>query len=440
MTAKQLREERAKIALAIRQLADKANDEKRDFLPEEQGNWDQINKDYDSLSRAIEIAERVEKVDDDLASAPTGRPGLDNEDRDERAGHATRKDLDLRIEAWARAQSGLELERRHVDACRRTGTNPHAPELHLQLCASRAYAQMRSDFEARAMGVGTGGGGTASPEIVSEGFVSAIEKAMLFFGPMRQVASIIRTESGNAMPWPTVNDTGNTGALLAENTAVAEQDLDVAAITFDAYKYSSKLVRVSVELLQDNAVDLPSLLGELLGERLGRITNTHFTTGTGTAQPNGIVTASTLGKTTAVNNAITADELMDLYHSVDPAYRRTGCGWMFRDATIAVIRKLKDTTNQYLWQSGLASGQPDILLGFPVHTNPDIAAIATTAKVGVFGFLPLYKIREVIGITMLRLRERYADLHQEGFLAFLRTDGDLLNAGVAPVKHLAMAV
>jgi predicted phage gp36 major capsid-like protein len=83
--------------------------------------------------------------------------------------------------------------------------------------------------------------------------------------------------------------------------------------------------------MQDNSINLPQLLGRLLGERLGRITNTHFTTGTGTGQPNGVVTAATFTQATTGNaTTITFANLVALYHSVDPAYRGNA-KWMMND-------------------------------------------------------------------------------------------------------------
>ena len=138
----------------------------------------------------------------------------------------------------------------------------------------------------------------------------------------------------------------------AENTQDSEQDMTFGVMTLDAYKYTSKIVRVSVELLQDSAFNLGAELGSLLGERLGRIQNTHATTGTGSSQPNGVVTASALGKTAASATAITTDEIIDLFHSVDRAYRGNS-SFMAADSTVAAIRKLKDGDSQYLWQPGL---------------------------------------------------------------------------------------
>ena len=279
---------------------------------------------------------------------------------------------------------------------------------------------------------------TAGGHITFPGFVSSLEQALLQFGGMRQASSIMRTATGSAIDWPTVNDTSNSGALLAENTQDAEQDITFGNVTLDAYKYTSKIVRVSVELMQDAAFNLGTVLGAALGERLGRIQNTHATTGTGSGQPNGVVTAATLGTTAASATAITIDELLDLEASVDPAYRPNAT-WMFNDATRNHIRKLKDGNSAYHWQPSVQAGTPDMLLNKPFIVNQDIADIATTEKTVLFGDFSKYQIREVLGVTLVQLSERYADYHQVAFVALMRFDSDLLDAGTNPIKYLQQA-
>ena len=134
---------------------------------------------------------------------------------------------------------------------------------------------------------------------VAEIRATDLEKALKDYNGPRQVADVMRTTDGATMPWPTVNDTSNVGELLGENTGVAEADPTYGVVNFGAYKYSSKMVQVPSELLEDSAFDLGRELFELLGERLGRIQATHFTTGTGVSQPQGVVTGATLGKTAA---------------------------------------------------------------------------------------------------------------------------------------------
>ena len=110
---------------------------------------------------------------------------------------------------------------------------------------------------------------------------------------------------------------------------------------------------------------------------------------------------------------------------------------MMNDATLLLIRKLKDTTNQYLFQSSLREGEPDKLLGQDINPNNDMATVAAAAKTVLYGAFRNYKIREVRTVRFRRLVERFADTDQEGFVAFQRIDGNLLDAGGHPVKHLA---
>jgi HK97 family phage major capsid protein len=178
------------------------------------------------------------------------------------------------------------------------------------------------------------------------------------------------------------------------------------------------------------------LLTDLFGERLGRTANEVLTTGTGSGQPNGIVTAASTGLTAASATAITSDELIDLFHSVDPAYRASPkCRWMFNDSTLAAIRKLKDGQGNYLWQMGdVRTGEPDMFLGKAYSVNQAMADIATGNSSVLFGDLSRYVVRKVRGFQVMTLRERYAENFQVGMVGFKRFDGELLNTSA--VKKL----
>jgi HK97 family phage major capsid protein len=207
----------------------------------------------------------------------------------------------------------------------------------------------------------------------------------------------------------------------------------------DAYKISSDIIRVSYELLQDSGFDMDAIIGEAFGERLGRKSNGFLTTGTGSSQPNGIVTAAALGKTAASATAITWDEIFDLFHSVDPAYRGSPkARFMFNDATLLVLRKLKDGDGNYLWQeSNARTGEPATISGKPYSINQAMDSIATGNRTVVFGDFSKYIVRKAAGMQMLRLVERYGEFWQVGFIAMNRIDGELLDT--AAVKHLIQA-
>jgi HK97 family phage major capsid protein len=255
------------------------------------------------------------------------------------------------------------------------------------------------------------------------------------------VSTVIRTDSGADLPIPTSDDTSNKGAILSENTQASEVDITFGQIVLQSFKYSSKYVLVSVELLQDSSINVAEFIGKALGERIGRITNDHFTTGDASSKPNGIVTAAGAGVTaTALTATTTYDNVVDLVHSVDPAYRDKG-KFMFHDGGLKMLKKIKvlqysgDTTGVPLWSPGLAPGAPDTILGYPYVINQSMTTPATGVKSILFGDFSKYLIRDVRDVTLLRLDERFADYHQVGFLAFSRHDGDLLDAGTDPVKY-----
>jgi HK97 family phage major capsid protein len=442
----------------MRKLSDLANDDAHKWTEEDEAHWQQANEDYNALTRKIEMEERAAQVERELSAAKPQAQEMVREInaqganiakrhvlasqgktleqmREERVtGGVTTEDRCLALQGWMLAQAGIELSEEHRNACRKTRTNPNQRELEVQLRRD-PYNRIRAEFRAD---VNMTLSATEGGDTVPEGFVNNFERALLAFGGVRQVADVIRTATGADLPWPTANDTGNVGALLGEETTIGESlGVTTATTTFNAYKYSSRLVKISTELLQDSAFDLASLLAQMLAERIARITNTHFTTGNGSSKPLGIVNASAEGPTTASATAVTADELVDLEHSVDPAYRNgPNSGFMLNDNTLAAVRKLKGSDNNYLWNPGLQLGTPQRLLSYPVTINQDMVDIASTTKSVLFGALGKYKVRDVASIRIRRLVERYADVDQEGFIAFSRHDGALLDAGTNPVKHL----
>ena len=446
MTGKELREKRAPLSKLILDMAKKVADEKRAFTAGEEDWWDKANTEYDGLTAEIERTERVERgeklVAEQRAAADGGKlPGREDYDSrtadidpDERrtSNQPTDEQRALCLQAWCRSQSGLELEERHEAAVRTCGANIRRTYFDVELYPR--YTQARTEFRALSAIIGAAGGYT-----VPEGFVANLEVALLAYGGMRQAATIIRTAGVGDLPWPTANDTTNEGRQLAENTQVTMTDMTFGALVLHAYKWSSDMIQVPVELLEDSAFNLATTLGEMLGTRIARGQNRAFTTGTGAATPKGVVTAATLGVTAASATAIAWLELVDLEHSVDPEYRRTA-GFMFHDNIAKALRKLVDGAGRPLWQVDPNSGQPSNLLGYPYTVNQHMAsAITTGLKTVLFGQLSKYIIRDVSTVRLVRLRERYADYDQEGFVAFMRSDGNLLDAGVAPVKYLKQA-
>ena len=398
-----LREQRANTWEQMKALLSAAETAGRDFTAEEKQTYDRMEAELDSLGDRIE---RIEKA--------AGRDEAFN--RVDRRGVVPADDLGGVVE-------DAEYDR-IFDSFLRNGVNDMDPE-------DRAFMRAKFSTIENAAGVGSGaaGGYTVPP-----GFRDKFVETLKYYGPMLRVAEVIQTDSGANFQWPTNDDTANVGALLAENTQVTEQDVTLGTASLDSYMYTSKLVRVSLQLLQDNAIDMNTWLPRKLGERVGRILNQHFTTGTGTGQPDGIVTSATVGVTgtgsLATTGGISYDNIVDLIEALDPAYGgQDGLQFMFHQSVRKALRKLKDSQGRPLWEPSLQAGVADQFAGYSYVINNDMATLATNSKSLLFGAIDqAYVIRLVTGLQTMRLTERYADFLQVGFLAFQRADGTLQDA------------
>ena len=272
------------------------------------------------------------------------------------------------------------------------------------------------------------GGYTVATEVATY-----VMDAMKAFGGMRQVATILRTDQGNPMTWPTSDGTTEVGEILAENASATDLDVSFNTKNLPVYKYSSKVVTVPIELLQDSNVDIESFVRARISQRLGRITNTHFTTGDGSSKPTGLIAAASVGKTGASGQTttVTYADLVDLEHSIDPAYR-VNSKWMFNDGTLKALKKILDSQNRPLWLPGITVKEPDTILGYTYQINQDVAVMAASAKSIAFGDLSKYVIRDVMAMTYYRFDDSaYAKKGQVGFLAFLRSGGNFMDVGGA---------
>lgn len=301
----------------------------------------------------------------------------------------------------------------------------------------RRGAVQADEFRAQTAGTATAGGFTVPTELEA-----IIIKTLKAWGPLynEDITTVINSASGNPIKLPTVDDTNVTAEPHTEATALTDdggKDVTFGQKSLDAYVYDTEFVRFSFELAQDSIFNIENLLGELLGERLGRIANLKLTTGNGTTEPNGIVTASSLGKTAAATVAVTYDELIDLVHSVDPAYRQSPkVRFLFSDLTLAALRKLKDGEGRFIWSAGdVQGGEPSTLLGYRYSINQAVPQIATGNKAILFGDLGKYYVRKVGAPAIGVLRERFwPDL---GIAGLIRFDGELGDASA--VKHLVLA-
>lgn len=419
---KELREKQATIVSEARERLNQIDKADEARAKELETQHDAAMAEYDRLEAQIEREERL--------------AGLEKKQEEARA----RQRPHARDGGEARGQEEGETPtyREVFHRMLRAGGDPSEMSAEERaILRGGADAKAQDEFRAQTAGTAAAGGYTVPTELA--GF---IVKAMVAWGPMydEDICTTLSTASGNPVKIPTTDDTGVTATAHAEGTALTDtgdKDVTFGQKSLDSYVFDTHFVRWSFELAQDSIFNVETLLASLLGERLGRIANSQLTTGTGAAAPNGIVTASALGKTAASATAIASDEIIDLLHSVDPAHRQSPkARFMFNDSTLAAIRKLKDGQGNYLWQMGdVTTGQPGTLLGYRYSINQAMASIATGNKTMLFGDFGKYFVRKVGSPVIGVMRERFwPDL---GIAGLIRFDGELGDA--AAVKHLIQA-
>lgn len=260
------------------------------------------------------------------------------------------------------------------------------------------------------------------------------------YGGMREAATVLSTSTGVSMNWPTSDGTADVGAIVGQNTAVNAADITFGTIALPVFNYTSNKIALPLELIQDSAIDVIGYVIDRLATRIARIQNTHFTVGAGTTLPDGIVPKAGAGKVGATGQTatVTYDDLVDLKHSVNRAYR-SNAAYMLNDLSVAVVSKLKDTTGRPIWVPGdvesIVNGRPDTLCGHPVMINDDVATMAANAKSILFGDFSKYTIRDVQGTTVIRRFDdsAFALANQVGFCGWTRSGGNLLD--VNAVKY-----
>lgn len=402
---KELRAKRVSLAEEARKILDEAGD--KELSAEQEARFNAIDTEVEELRKRIEREERLMDLESELNTPQEVRTaaGITTQSADERQAAEARysEAFDRFLRGRASADDMQALITREVPA-----------ELRDQMTTP----------------------GAAGGFLIPEGFYNKLTEAVKAFGGMRESgATILNTGSGNRLPMPTVNDADSEGAIIGEGVEDDTDDIEFGQKALGAYMYTSKIVRVSLELLQDSAFDVEGYLAGALGTRIARVTNRHFTTGTGTGQPQGVVVGSTVGITAGAGHAtsITADHFVDLEHSVDPAYRARA-RWMFHDTTLREVKKLKDGNDRPLWLPGLAVREPDTILSKPFTINQHMPEMAAGARSVLFGDFSNYHIRDVRGIALFVFRELYMAKRLVGFMTNSRHDAVLLDAGANPIK------
>jgi HK97 family phage major capsid protein len=390
---RQQAEARAKAWEEAKALLDSAAAEKRDLSAEENQTYDRIMADLDQRSLVIETMN---------AQA----------DREERAAEAM-KGFESQVKPAVSAVPAID---------------------EAELIRSLARGEIRShSFEKRDVTKGS----TGAP--VPTSFYDEVLLLARHVGPMLETSTILNTAGGENLQIPSLS-AYSTGTVSSEAALIGESDPTFNAFkTLGAYKYSF-LTQISREMVEDAGVDILGFLATQTGNALGYAVNGALTTGTGTVQPTGIVTAAGSGITggTGVTGAFTADNLIDLVYSVDTAGRTLpGTGWQMNAQSIAAVRKLKDSAGQYLFSPSLSADARDLLLGYPIFENPAMAAPATSAKSVIFGHLPSYFARTVGGLRLDRSDDYAFQNDLITFRATMRVDGNLIQT--SHVKYFAGA-
>jgi len=329
----------------------------------------------------------------------------------------SKEEQDDAFRAWALhgASDSKNVAREYdgyVRSAERCGVNYNSPDMYVRAT--------------QVVGTANKGGYSTQNELLQQ-----IVKAQLAYGSVRQVAKVISTGTGTTLPYPTLNDTANTGELVTEGGTYNAQDLTFGIVNIGAYKFSSKSVKISTELLQDTSLNITEIIGSALGERLGRIQDSYHTTGTGSSQPQGLVYGATVGVTAAATTAFTYAELVTHMMMVDPAYQASS-KWVVSKDFWTKCMLLEDDNGRPLLNSsldGIGGGFSMSLLGKPVIVNNTMAAATAALLPAIYGqFDPYFVIRDVSDVRIVRQDELYSENDLVGFVAFQRSSSAIVAA------------
>lgn len=381
MTINELREKRAKLWNTMEGFLDTHRTDKGVLSAEDDATYGNMEADLDALTNEIKRMERRDAHEAELSKAVsdtlTVRP--DKQAMPEKKGRAS---------------------------------NAYTEDFGRHLRGKQLIHNVLSE------GVDADGG-----YLVPEEFERQIVTELTEENVVRKLAKVITTQHERKIPVATGH---STAQWTAENAAYTESNPTFGQKQIDAFKLTD-LARVSIELLQDSAFDIEEYLRAEFARAFGIAEEEAFCVGTGSGQPTGIFTANggTVGVTAASATAITADELINLVYALKSPYRRNA-KFLMNDATVSMIRKLKDKNDAYLWQPSLQAGEPDRLLGYELYTSPYVPVAAAGALTIAFGDFKNYWIGDRAGRTVQRLNELYATNGQIGYVATERVDGKVI--------------
>jgi HK97 family phage major capsid protein len=382
-------EERATLVTEQRGILDKAEGETRELTSEESQEFDRIDSRVGDVTAEIRRHEKNQEHSElDIRAIPVERQETEDNGSEERTVSRDTDEYRDALTAYARGGS------------------------------ANLSAEQRSTLN---VGVDAEGG-FAVPDVWG-----TLHESLREAGTVRQLATVVTTESGNPFHVPFVSADAEAPKKVKEAEEYPDDAEEMGEKVIQAYKYG-RMTKASEEVVQDALFDVAGFVGFRLGFDIGRVVNGRYVAGTGSEQPEGLFKGATTGVTGISKTAgPTGDNLIDLQHSIIRPYRGNA-SFIMSDGTLAIVRKLKDKNEQYLWQPSLQVGEPDRILGNPVYSDPDVETIGAEKLIAGFGDVKrAYLIRDVLGVTIRFLPERFADKGQVAWRGTLRTGGAIVD-------------
>ena len=255
-------------------------------------------------------------------------------------------------------------------------------------------------------------GGYLVPEEYDRRLIDVLDEENI----MRRLATRITTSGEHKI---NIAATKPAAAWIEEGGALTFGDATFDQILMDAHKLHVA-IKVTEELLYDNAFHLESYILTQFGKALANAEEDAFLNGDGSGKPLGLFAETGGGQVANTVSAIKADDMIDLVYALKRPYRKSA-GFIINDKNLAVIRKLKDANPAYIWQPSYQAGEPDRILGYPVYTS----AFAPEDKIS-FGDYSYYNIGDRGSRSFSELRELFAGNGMIGYVAKERVDGKLI--------------
>jgi HK97 family phage major capsid protein len=408
---RRLTEQRKSLHAQMLSLNGKTLEEKRSFTAEEQAEYGKLETEFQEIWDTEQRSTKL--LMQDLEVERTSATPLEK-----RIGDGG--DAPMTYREYREQRSGTPVSEQ-----------PEYRNAFWQYLSTKSLADLDVE-EHRALSKGTT---TAGGYLVPTDFYNQLIRALRFMGSVSSLATEIVTDSGDTIQVP-ANTAHGTAAWLAEAGSYTPTDETFAQVSLGANKATSKII-VSEELLQDSAFDLDAFLAREFGERIGVLENTANVKGSGTGQPQGILSSNTASNITTVTaatgnaTAFTYSALVSAIFSLPKQYR-DNAAFIVNDTSARNLYLMLDSQGRPLWNVNVATTGPDTFLGYPIYTDPDVPAPAAGNISVLFGdWKRTYMIRRVTGFGIQRQNELHSDSGQVGFRGYERVDGRVVLAAAA---------